>query len=307
MPIELNTPDALEYHWYPFSNGVVNFKVRAPNDAHLCLSGAPHDADPTIEIFIGGWGNSKSVIRRNKTKPEKAENSTPHVLNAGEFRGFWVRVQGGVVTVGREGEVAAFLSWQDPEPFYVNFVGVCTAWGASGSWIIEDGGQGQNLGWAGPGAALSQHTQQHYSGSGGSPCWVPATNGQVPPGAVQGGQDGEALYVARARHQGALIPGKLIPSHNVAYIPFAGGEHPHTEYEVLCGCSPQWIPVSGNAIPPQAVPAGESEDGEPLFVGRVHHEGSVTTGKVQPTHGVCYIPYGGQELAFDQYEILIVN
>lgn len=29
-----------------------------------------------------------------------------------------------VVTVGNEGEVAAFLSWQDPQPFYVNFVGV---------------------------------------------------------------------------------------------------------------------------------------------------------------------------------------
>lgn len=28
--------------------------------------------------------------------------------------------------------------------------------------------------------------------------------------------------------------------------------------------------------------------GEPFFVGRVHHEGSVTPGKVQPSHGVWY-------------------
>lgn len=53
--------------------------------------------------------------------------------------------------------------------------------------------------------------------------------------------------------------------------------------------------------------AGESADGEPFFVGRVHHEGSVTIGKVQPSHGVCYIPYGGQELAFKAYEILTCN
>lgn len=92
---------------------------------------------------------------------------------------------------------------------------------------------------------------------------------------------GEILYVARARHEGALIPGKLVPSHGVTYIPWGGGEHAHSEYEVLCGCSTMWVPVQGEAIPPQAQPAGETEGGEPLFVGRVQHEGSVTIGKVQ--------------------------
>lgn len=77
------------------------------------------------------------------------------------------------------------------------------------------------------------------------------------------------------------MPGKLVQSHGVAYVAFGGGEHPHTEYEVLCGCNPQWVPVSGSGIPGNAVPAGESEAGEPLFVGRVHHEGTITTGKVQ--------------------------
>lgn len=82
-----------------------------------------------------------------------------------------------------------------------------------------------------------------------------------------------------------MIPGKLVPSHNVAYVAFAGGEHPHAEYEVLCGCNPQWIPTSGQTLPPSAVPAGESESGEPLFVGRVHHEGTITIGKVQVSVG----------------------
>jgi hypothetical protein len=51
--------------------------------------------------------------------------------------------------------------------------------------------------------------------------------------------------------------------------------------------------------------AGESEDGESLFVGRVQHEGTVTVGKVQPSHGVCYISYAGQELGFNEFEVLV--
>jgi len=301
MPIELNTPDSLQYQFFPFNNGIFQFRVRAANDAHLALTTGPNDAPPVVEIFIGGWGNTKSVIRANKQKPEKAECHTPNILSPGEYRGFWVRVTQGIITVGREGEAGAFLTWQDPQPFYANYIGVCTGWGAAGSWIIEDlpnlGGGGG--GWAPPASQLG--------GFQGSSCWVPSQGGQVPPGAVQGGQDGEAQYVARARHEGDLIPAKLVPSHNVAYVAYGGGEHPHSQYEVLCGCNPQWIPVTGGNIPPNAVPAGETKEGEPLFVGRVQHEGAVTIGKVQQSHGVCYIPYGGQELSFPSYELLLTN
>lgn len=180
-----------------------------------------------------------------------------------------------IITVGKEGEAAAFLSWQDPQPFYINYFGVCTGWGANGTWIIDDA---QNLGWGG---GIAQQLQHAPSAPGGTPCWVPSANGQVPPGAVVGGQDGEPMFVARARHGNALIPGKLVPSHQVAYIAYGGGEHPHADYEVLCGCNPQWVPVSGSQIHPSAIPAGEGDDGEPLFIGRVQHEGSLTVGKVQ--------------------------
>lgn len=122
---------------------------------------------------------------------------------------------------------------------------------------------------------------QLQAGAGGAACWVPSGGGQVPVSAVAGGTDGETIYVARARHEGALIPGKLVPSHGVVYIAWGGGEHAHAEYEVLCGCSTMWVPVQGDHIPPQAQPAGETEAGEPLFVGRVNHEGAVTIGKVQ--------------------------
>lgn len=295
MPITLDTPDKLEYVFHPVRSGIFNFKVRSPKDAHLALTTGPAESDPMIEVFIGGWENSKSVIRKNKTQPEKAETPTNGILSAGEFRGFWIRWTDGIITVGREGEVAAFLIWEDPQPFPVNFVGVCTGWGASGSWIIQDDNPYGNV------------SAQLQGGAGGAACWVPSSGGQVPVSAVAGGQDGETLYVARARHEGALIPGKLVPSHGVTYIAWGGGEHGKAEYDVLCGCSTMWVPVQGDAIPPQAQPAGETEGGEPLFVGRVNHEGSLTIGKVQPSHGTCYISYGGQELAFQNYEVLLIT
>lgn len=76
-------------------------------------------------------------------------------------------------------------------------------------------------------------------------------------------------------------------------------------FQVLVGGPANWVPTSGAAIPAGAMPAGETEEGEPLFVGRASHEGSLTVGKVQGSHGVCYISYGGQELGFQDYEVLV--
>uniref|UniRef100_A0A182MW60 Farnesoic acid O-methyl transferase domain-containing protein n=1 Tax=Anopheles culicifacies TaxID=139723 RepID=A0A182MW60_9DIPT len=295
-PIELETEDKLEYRFVPAGNGVVNFKVRAPNDAHIALTTGPQESDPMLEVFIGGWKNTKSVIRKNRTKPDVAEVETPDILNAGEFRGFWIRWQDNVITVGNEGSAAAFLSFENPEPFPINCVGFCTGWGASGSWLIEPASEQ---------TSPSAPTAAALSGAGGAACWVAAANGEIPPNAVVGGSDGEDMYIGRAQHEGGIIPGKVVASHGVCYIAWGGVENPKAEYEVLCDFNGMFVPASGSDIPPTALPAGESEDGEPLFIGRVTHEGSVTVGKVQPSHGVCYIPYGGQELAFAEYEIYV--
>lgn len=288
--ITLDTVDKLEYQFYPASNGVVNFKVRAANDAHVALTSGPMESEPMLEVFIGGWKNTKSVIRKNRAKPDVCEVDTPDILNAGEFRGFWIKWIDNVITVGMEGAAAAFLSYENPDAYDINFVGVCTGWGATGSWIIEQQEDKPVV------AALV---------SAGAACWVPAQNGEVPQNAVVGGADGEDMYVIRAQHEGAIIPGKLLASHGVAYVAWGGVENPKTEYEVLCDGTGTFVPVSGGEVPPNAIPAGESEDGEPLFIGRVSHEGTNTVGKVQQSHGVCYIPFGGQELAFSEYEVYV--
>lgn len=288
-PIECSTDDKLEYRYYPNNSGFQQFRVRAGNDAHMALTSGPLETDPMYEIFIGGWGNTRSIIRRSRAKPEKAEAETPGILNGEEFRGFWLRWGGGRVSAGREGESAPFIEWQDPEPFHVGFVGVCTGWGACGNWILEQ-----------------PHQAQPGGGSAANVCWVAGDSGSVPPSALQGGDDnGEPMFIARASFQGCMIPGKLVPSHGVCYVPWGGAENAVNQYEVLCDCSGTWMRAAGGNIPPHAVAGGQTEDGEPLFVGRVAHEGSVTVGKVQPSHGCCYIAYGGQELSFPDYEILV--
>nr|ADV17352.1 farnesoic acid methyltransferase [Schistocerca gregaria]AEV89769.1 farnesoic acid O-methyltransferase [Schistocerca gregaria] len=292
MAVELQTPDKLEYNFYPVTSGSTQFKVKTPNDAHIALTTGPAETDPMYEIFIGGWGNTKSIIRKNRQKPDKVEVETPGILSGDEFRGFWIRWSAGSIACGKEGEAHPFMSWDDPEPFGIGYYGVCTGWGASGSWLLE----APQPGWSLPSAP-----------SGGAATWVPARAGEVPPGAVPGGYDNEQLYVGRARHEGALIPGKVHPSHGVCYVAWGGQEHGKEEYEVLCGCEAAWVPAAQGQVPEGALPSGETEDGEPLFTGRAQHEGAMCVGKVQASHTVCYIPYGGQEIAYPEYEVLVAK
>ncbi|CAK9822668.1 C3 and PZP-like alpha-2-macroglobulin domain-containing protein 8 [Anthophora retusa] len=444
MAISLSTDDKLEYHFYPVASGQLQFRIKAPHDAHIALTTGPQEEEPMYEVFIGGWNNSKSVIRKNRAKPDVAEVQTPDILSGDEYRGFWIRWDDGAISVGKEGEPSSFLTYADPEPFAVGYFGVCTGWGASGEWLIEGYGAmktrdeltykfhnirsgsvlievraksnahialtnkkgesspmyeimlggwentasvirydrkqpdkvrvntpnllnenetkkfaicwldgrimvkagnvngsvimewqdpkpigvsyvGVRTGWGSAGKWKLQTAQypsrlapnsKNTNPSAPPPqpaeyvemgkvCWVDSSDGLLPPSAVEGGKDDETLYVGRAYHEGALLPGKVKPGHSACYVAWGGGEHRKSEYQVLCGCEPAWVPTSGNNIPPNAIPGGETEDNETLYVGRVEHSGTLTIGKVQPSHSVCYIPYGGAEVAYPEYEIMV--
>jgi hypothetical protein len=58
-------------------------------------------------------------------------------------------------------------------------------------------------------------------------------------------------------------------------------------FQVLTGCEAAWVPAAGGQLPDGALPSGETEDGEPLFVGRASHEGTLTVGKVKMWTRVC--------------------
>ncbi|XP_055547452.1 uncharacterized protein LOC129731463 [Wyeomyia smithii] len=137
--------------------------------------------------------------------------------------------------------------------------------------------------------------------------WVWACNGAVPSQALVGGKlDGQQYYIGRAHHQGSVTPGMVIPKRKACCIAWGGDEHDKDVYEVLCSDG-RFVPVSerstGNLL--NASSAGISEDGEPLFIGLVQHEGKLICGKVQRSHGVCYIGYKGREMGFSEYQVFV--
>lgn len=67
-----------------------------------------------------------------------------------------------------------------------------------------------------------------------------------------------------------------------------------------------WVPAGYGSVPHNAVRGGNTATGEPLYIGRAHHNGSLTVGKIHPSHQSLYIPYGGAEIPFkSNYEVLI--
>ncbi|XP_013106607.2 uncharacterized protein LOC106086465 [Stomoxys calcitrans] len=138
MTIFINTPNEKRYIFYPASNGEFKFRICCNNDCHVALATQPHEALPMYEIAIGGWNNTKSIIRKFGEQPDFAAAATPNILNNNEMRGFWVRWLDNTISVGREGESQAFMSHKDPNLLPIKYVGICTAYGSTGSWLFDE-------------------------------------------------------------------------------------------------------------------------------------------------------------------------
>ncbi|XP_061710918.1 uncharacterized protein LOC133520493 [Cydia pomonella] len=137
--LEVKTEDSTKYQFFPVSDNMLRFKVRAGSDAHIALSSHPWESGPMYEIIIGGWANSKSAIRRRYCEQQEKDGlPTPQVLNKDEYRGFWMKWDNGIVQVGKTGDASPFLSWHDPDPFKVAYVGVHTGFGSTGTWKIDN-------------------------------------------------------------------------------------------------------------------------------------------------------------------------
>ncbi|XP_058453081.1 uncharacterized protein LOC131431406 [Malaya genurostris] len=140
--------------------------------------------------------------------------------------------------------------------------------------------------------------------------WVWACNGEVPADAVAADESvgDKQCYIGRAHHQGSVTPGLIFPHRKACCIPWGGDQHEQNIYEVLC-TSGEFVPVSEKSTEAllRASSAGVSEDGEPLFIGRVLHEGKYICGKVQRSHGVCYVAHEGGEVGFSEYQVFVVE
>lgn len=75
----------------------------------------------------------------------------------------------------------------------------------------------------------------------------------------------------------------------------------------MVGSGFSWVTSSSGHVPPEAVCAGHQSNGEPLYVGRAHVEGSLTTGKIHPSHNCIYVPFNGAEHNVSEYEVLVAQ
>uniref|UniRef100_A0A182NM71 DUF3421 domain-containing protein n=1 Tax=Anopheles dirus TaxID=7168 RepID=A0A182NM71_9DIPT len=144
----------------------------------------------------------------------------------------------------------------------------------------------------------------------GAGCWQHCNvGGPFPPNMVRAGVDcdGEVIYVGRAFHEGDMVPAKVIPTKNVAFVCHGGEEVLKEDFEVLRYGAFVWEYASNGAVPETAMRVGQTVEGEPLYMGRAIHNGSQTPGKVHPSHGCCYLPFDGAEVSVTDYEVLCVR
>lgn len=135
--IKVNTPNEYKHRFYPARGKIFQFRVRCANDCTIRLSSKPQSHLPAHEIVIGAWSNTKSTIFKDKNVQFELIVLTPSILMSNEFRGFWISWYDNVIRVGREGEAIPFMSYKEPNLYPVEYVGICTAFGSTGSWLID--------------------------------------------------------------------------------------------------------------------------------------------------------------------------
>ncbi|XP_050349452.1 annexin A7-like [Nymphalis io] len=120
------------------------------------------------------------------------------------------------------------------------------------------------------------------------------------------GYDQSPLWVIRARYEGDMIPGKLAIKHKAAYVPWGGRENAVNNIEVCCARPEKvrWVESRDGMIPQNAIISGNTSAGEPLYIGRAREQGSLTPGKVHPSHKAMYLSFAGKEVPHKIYEIL---
>jgi hypothetical protein len=66
----------------------------------------------------------------------------------------------------------------------------------------------------------------------------------------------------------------------------------------------KWKKAKSGDLKKRAIVGGRTVTGEPLYIGRAWHGGSLVVGKIHPSHGVLYIPFDGKEISSHDYEVL---
>mmetsp|Transcript_20169 Transcript_20169/g.26169 ORF Transcript_20169/g.26169 Transcript_20169/m.26169 type:complete len:581 (-) Transcript_20169:804-2546(-) len=109
---------------------VVKFKAKGEDNIVVALSPmlGHCDSPGMYEIVIGGWKNTKSIIRRKAQGDECAVSMEPRLCSPNHFTPFWAMQLNGVVSIGIGENVGEniVVAWKDPHSIpcsYVSFTG----------------------------------------------------------------------------------------------------------------------------------------------------------------------------------------
>ncbi|OWF52386.1 uncharacterized protein LOC110447826 [Mizuhopecten yessoensis] len=119
------------------------FSVKTCTGAQVALMSGPMDNYQLYEVVISGMDNYETVIRKYKGGMTMIR-SHGGMLDCSAFRAFQIHWDNGVISLVRKcrlGKWLKILSWKDPNPRPIRYVGVTTGSWASSTWRFN-----QNVG-----------------------------------------------------------------------------------------------------------------------------------------------------------------
>jgi len=107
---------------------VVQFEARGEDNIVVALSPEPRLITPMYEIVIGGWKDTKSVIRREPQGVERALAAKPNLCTRESYSKYWVMLRKGVISMGlgeKPGRQVV-MAWKDPDPLPARYASFTT-------------------------------------------------------------------------------------------------------------------------------------------------------------------------------------
>lgn len=130
----MKTSDKLEYNFFPVTWGKVSVYFQGPSNCHIALSPENQEVKPITELILGGWENTQSVVRKNLDKANDKKVETKNLVSKNRFTNFQIYWKKGSIFV-KQGD-STILEEKDSILFPVRYIGVRTAWGATGKWKL---------------------------------------------------------------------------------------------------------------------------------------------------------------------------
>lgn len=121
-------------------NNDIIFRVKNKNDAHILLT---TEAGREFEIVIGGWSNTRSVIRNRRQGNWLAWYNNYGPCDPNEYKRFYISWNNNQIDVKEGGKDGPSLMTLDGYEVYldegkpISKVYIATGWGSDGNWIFE--------------------------------------------------------------------------------------------------------------------------------------------------------------------------